>query len=155
MNKTGLFFIFIIAGNCANAQKTCLLKILDATIESHIGGVMGSPQQQFYSLKVIVKPKYKIVFDTLWIKQAALPVKSRTGSGDTAWLSAVYTRTDPGFLRQNNQPVPPEMVKAPKKLEGQALLGYKLNHKQYFLQIKEFRKLETIAYPSAPPIQNR
>lgn len=132
------------------------VKVIDATSQSWHGGVKGSGRGVNYRVSVIVgKDSDVLSFDSLWVGDRGYPVQasrphpftSADGfhKNDTVTIYAsMHQAANPdGDLI----PLPVPSKGAPVSYEGDALLSFKVKQKQFYVVVKEFRRLEQLDYP--------
>ena len=132
------------------------VKVAESTSQEWMGGLQQSGYGTYYKAVVTVKAgSDKLQIDELWIDNLKLPVRAVTdlkdaGSktfkkGDKVYVTAGITwKPDPqgGMVRKTGI-----QMDKPYDYKGQGLIGYTYKGKRAYIEIKSFKKLETLIYP--------
>lgn len=132
------------------------IKVAESTSQEWMGGLQQSGYGTYYKALVTVKAgSDKLQIDELWIDNLKLPVRAVTdlkdagsktfNKGDKVYVTAGITwkpDAQGGMVRMTGI-----QMDKPYDYQGQGLIGYTYKGKRAYIEIKSFKKLETIIYP--------
>ncbi len=161
--KTTLLTMLILSGCAAlkPSKQELPLSLVEATAQNWAGGAAGSGTGTNYAFKLTVHTSEELRFDTVWVKDYALPLKLvkiagksglTYGKGDTLIVTARKHKLDPRMrerIKGEDQPKIKEEtpVKPPVVIEGEALLQYRFNNREQYIQVAAIKKLKPVFFP--------
>ena len=146
-----LLLCLLLVG-CSTTKPTQVqtpLRVLDATSMEWLGGRPESGRGIDYRFQLLALAKLELAFDSVWIGRGAYQlhyrfsnanIKQSWSKGDTISLTAKQYMP-PGYTP------PKDAIESPIKYQGEALLRYFLNGVAGFVEVPQFRKLPSVAYP--------
>lgn len=152
------FLLLICLAICCS-HKCNDFKVLEATSQKWVGGIIGAGSGINYQLTLLANQSSgKIKIDQLWVgnqyfKVTAIkkfPASEKEGfeKGDTIYINArvAHHSKNPSNEEAPHRKESFEQI-PPFSYDGAALLGYELNKKRKFIIVEKIKKISPIAYP--------
>jgi len=153
------FLLLICLAICCS-HKCNDFKVLEATSQKWVGGILSAGSGINYQLTLLVNHSSgNIKIDQIWVgnqyfKITAIkkfPASEKEGfeKGDTIYINARVAHPLPiSPVNGEGNPTYIKLSKSPPfSYDGAALIGYELNKKRKFIIVEEIKKISSIAYP--------
>jgi hypothetical protein len=124
-------------------NKKEFFKLLNATSESWTAGVANGGSGIEYYFKIKITTSDNIKFDTAWINKKAFEIYISKETNSVSSQPIKYGNGDTITVRVSdlkNQNSKSVNVNPPKKYDGAALVGFTVNGKRNYFNIKEIKK---------------
>jgi len=124
-------------------NKKEFFKLLNATSESWTAGVANGGSGIDYYFKIKITTSSNIKFDTAWINNKAFEIYISKETNSVSSQPIKYGNGDTITVRVSdlkNQNSKSVNVNPPKKYDGAALVGFTVNGKRNYFNIKEIKK---------------
>lgn len=134
-------------------------EIIEAESQKWYGGRQESGYGTYYNLKLITKKKSEnIKFEYLWVGENSFEIKAFKRKKNLNVYD--FDKNDTLFIKINDRIIPEnnrtrnkhskgfdrkkteKKIKPPYKYKGEALIGYSINGKQKYKEIKKFTTLK-------------